>query len=895
MARRRSFKILIIIVAVILLGVGGLATYIGYSFYFRPLPKTSGARQVAGLHNAVSIYRDDWAIPQIYATNTDDLFFAQGYVQAQERWWQMELSRYLGMGRLHEMVTSQSLVLDADQWMLMLGLEDAAKADWANASPEVKAALTAFSAGINAYIQDRSVETLATEYGLIGLSGQYDNLLAYLGRNIEVAPWEPYHSLLLLRLFAYGLDGNLWSELENATLSQTLSPHLLTSYLVSYPYDQQPTTLSLAELNLRPDDALSPQTPIFPADLTYTEAFSALRERFIGHATPDLMALLGFRSRLGGNAWVVSGIHTHSGKPLLGNDLQLPNEIPSPWFEMGLHCTTASAECPYLVVGFSLPGIPGIMVGHNDRISWGLNSSQADVQDLYLLRLNPNNPTQYEVDGRWEDMEAHTINFNLEDNDDEDDEPETFTFTYYKTRYGPVITQIEGVFDDPILAEADYQAIALRWSVADQNSSMGAILALDHAQNWNEFRAALSNWRLPAMHLVYADIDGNIGYQMVGAIPIRSSLHSGLAPAPGWESRYTWQGLIPFDLLPSFQNPQDGMIVDAGNANVPPAYYAWLARQLSTRDPLRYPDPNALNLNFSNEWLMGYQAERITTLLDAVEKHSVDSFAQIQADLRDNFAVDLLPSLFALSFETSEFQDALDWFQTWDMQNHMDSPQAALFAVFWSELSRLAFAKQIGTQIATTDLSMWAITQLLDHPQHEWWDDPSTTFTQESRDDILKQAFINAYSILIDLQGTEPSEWRWGTLHQAKFISRIIGQQDFLPNNPAINSGPYPANQGPFETSGSPTSINTTQYILAPTTSSDFFTVVALPSYRLIIDLSDFNNSRAMHTTGQSGHPASDNYNDMIAPWRTVEYHDLRWGINQVRTDGTKRLDLQPE
>lgn len=887
-------RIALLIIVVLLLGSGGFTAYIAYSVYFGPLPKTSGEGTVDGLNDTVTIYRDNWGVPHIYATNVEDLFFAQGYVQAQERWWQMELIRYLGMGRLSEILTDHDVVENADHLMLTLGWAEIAKARWEHVSPETKLALESYSSGINAYIQSRNAEDLASEYGLLGISGEYDHLLAYWGRDVEVEIWEPYHSLLLMTLMSWGMDGNFWAELDNAALYDQLSPDLLTSYRPEYPYDTHPTILSDNELDLtNPDFASDSTNPwVSPSDVDLGEAFSVLRTLLVGDATPELMAMLGFRTIVGGNAWVVNGEHTESGKPLLANDLHMPIEIPSTWFEIGLHCVNFGVSCPYNVVGFTLAGIPGVVVGHNEQIAWGINILKADVQDIYLLRLNPDNPLQYEYNGQWVDMERHETQVAVEDEDNEDPS----FITTYSSHFGPVITTIDDAFSYDELQDADYQALALDWTVTDaEGDTLSAILAVNRAQNWTEFRAGLQSWSLTPLGFMYADVNGNIGLQVAGKIPIRRAGHSGILPVLGWTSNYEWQGTIPFDALTSVYNPTDGMIVSANNALMSQNSNRQWAVQLATQYPKQFSDADNLNVVVSHAWSQGFRAARIEAVLASIEQESVDSFARIQGDNHNLFAQQLLPYLFELSFDDEEFQSALDWLKEWDLQNHMDSPQAALFQVFWAEVVRLTFTDQLGHESTGLEDDMWAVVRLAETPRHEWWDDINTPFTHESRDDIFERAFVNAYDDLVEAFGKNRTAWRWGELHTGQFVSKIIGQDGFLPNNPAVNNGPFPINRGPFEMSGGTGIVNETTFIIHEDGLDEPFATLTLPSYRMIIDLGDFGNSRAMHTTGQSGHPASDHYRDMIDPWRAVEYHDMYWGAAEIRNVSTKRLELLPQ
>ncbi|MCB9436161.1 MAG: penicillin acylase family protein [Anaerolineales bacterium] len=846
MIARRVLRFAIILIAILLLGSGGIAGYVAYSVYFRPLPKTSGTNAILGLNDTASVYRDSWAIPQIFATNTHDLFFVQGYVHAQDRWWQMELGRFMAMGRLHEIFAPDDSIITADRLMLSLDWDEIARAEWQQTPPATRDILQAYSDGVNAYILERDMESLASEYGLVGLSGRLDNLLVYLGRDAPVEPWEPYHTLLIAKLFGWMNDGDLWAELDQAALNEYLDAELLSVY--------QPPMSGLTVWGEAATHGTG--TPMVSAS---TYDIADLRARLLDGLTPELIAMLGLEPSVGGNLWVVSGEHTESGKPLLGNDYHMPIEIPSTWYEMGLYCVDLA--CPYTLTGFSLPGIPGIVVGHNEQIAWGINPLRADILDWVVLHLNPNDPTQYVVDGTWVSFQQESINFFPDDE-------EAPIYTINRSRYGPVLTDLAGD-----------TALALQWEQVGE--PVTALLNLNRATNWDEFRDAVQGWQWTPFAFAYADTSNNIGYQVAGQLPIRTAGQSRHVPVDSLNDDPQWLGTIPFELLPSLYNPPSGMIVDANNLIA--ATYSDSTQQLLGN---LYPEQvGGVWVALSRQWALDTRATRLVNLLHAVDLHTVDSFTQIQGDNFNVFAQRLMPYLFDLPIED---QDALAWFKEWDLQNHMDNPQAALFAVFWSELAHLTFDDQLLMPNTGGEREMATVLAILDQPQHPWWDDATTPFTYETRDNLLQTAFVNAYEWMMENMGEDRTEWRWGLLHQGTFVSRVIGYEN---NSLIVNSGPFALNHGPYEMSGGTGIINATAYQL---TEDAQFLVRTLPAYRLIVDLDDFGNSRAMHTTGQSGHPASDHYKDMIVPWRTIEYHDVQWGANAIREQATKRLELEP-
>ncbi|MBL1133961.1 MAG: penicillin acylase family protein [Chloroflexi bacterium] len=881
----RKVRVILAILAVIVLVSGALAGYATYSFYFSPIPKTDGSLRVAGLQSEVVIYRDNWAVPHIYADNTHDLFFAQGYVHAQDRWWQMEISRYLGMGRLSELVGVNETIQNADWAIRTLGWYDAAQRDLEATSPETLGILDAYSAGVNAYIHDQSPKDLATEYSLLGL----DAVLGILGGDFELEAWQPVDSLLWFKMMAWEQDSSLWSEIEQAELSRKLEPNLLESYDGGYPYNLHPTVFNNAELGLTPANSPSPtKPPILPDETTFEGPMGALDMPLVGGLSPELMTILGFTTSPASSAWVIQGAHTESGYPLIANDWQQAPEIPSAWFEMGLHCIAFGPECPYNMLGFTSAGVPGVLIGHNDQIAWGMSSLGADTQDLYLLRLNPEDPSQYEFEGEWTPLEQQTVQIEIRD-------AEPVEYPIYQTRFGPVITDLDTALLDAKIFKSPHQAIALHWmGLQTASDPVGVVLQINRAQNWEEFRTALTGWQTTPMDFLYADTLGNIGAQVAGRLPVRRVGHTGQVPIAGWEDRYEWRGTVPFEALPNVYNPPDGMIISANNAPVPLSYYGELAQKLNADDPALFGRIEQMNTVFGQQWNVGYRAARIETILESIERHTPETFARIQGDNQNIFAQELMPYLLNVTFDSPELTDALSWLKEWDLQNQMDSPQAILFALFWTRVAQLTYADELGEDPLLDEQLMWSLSQIAKDKHHRWWDDIRTEYTVETRDDIFAAAFQSAYDTLIERLGPDRLQWRWGDLHAVTFVSRVIGQEEFLGISTILDNGPFPINRGPQPVNGGAASVNLTAFTLVETETELDMVITSLPSMRIIMDLNDFGSSRAMHSTGQSGHPASGHYDDMIPAWQAIEYHDMRWDAEIIRQSAADRLELQP-
>lgn len=882
---KRLRRLLIVLLALVLLVASGLAGYATYALYFNPIPTTRGSVTVEGIAASVRIYRDNWGIAHIYATTSEDLFFAQGYVHAQDRWWQMELSRLIGTGNIHKIAGNHEEYLRLDRFIKTVGWEETARREWENASPETRTALEAYTRGVNAYIHERSTEDLAAEYGLLSLSGQYDSLFTLIGQDVPVAAWEPFHSLLWFQIFDWSLSSSLWSELERARLYEKLGVTLTDAYLPLINADSQLISLSLNELGLTGEAHPTTFTypPAIPPEVELTPATNpALHTPLVGEATQSFLEQLGFQTGIGAGVWVVAGNHTESGKPLLANDFHHRFEIPSAWFEMSLHCVSISPDCPYNVTGMTAPGLPGILVGHNDQIAWGISNLPADTQDLYLVRLNPANLFQYEFDGQWVNLESATAIISRSGDT-------TLEQPIYQTRFGPIISDLNAV-------DANHpQALVLRSVRAYYSGdTIRAMLAMNRAQNWADFRQALTAWHSPAMNFFYADIEGNIGYQAAGTFIIRDGDHSGLVPAPGWIDKYEWQGIIPYGYLPSVYNPPDGILYNTNNALVPTAYYNNLSAKIIAETPDKFSETSDINVVFTQEWAPDFRARRLDSLLKSIKLHTPDSFALIQSDTHNLFAESLLPLIFALDFDDATYTDMRDWLKEWNLQTDMSNAQAALFITLWGEIVRLTFADELGYQSSGSDRIFWAVHQLLATPDHALWDNVDTSLEVETRDTILKQALIDAQNFLEDYFDSDRETWRWGDLHSGTFVSRLLGEEGFLNIEPVVDSGPFPLNRGPYPISGDAITLNTSTFSVITEDTDMPYAALTGPSYRIILDLADFNRSRAMHMTGQSGHPASEHYEDMIIPWQTVEYHNMYWDTTRLTQGDTKLLELVP-
>jgi penicillin amidase len=781
--------ILIVLLVLSLAAAGG-----AYYFLSRSFPKTNGTLPVAGLQDRVEVYRDKWGVPHIFAQNEHDLYFAQGYVHAQDRLWQMEFNRRVGAGRLSEVLGEATL--KSDRFLRTIGLYRAAQEDLKALPSAVIDVLQAYADGVNAFVathQDR----LPLEFTLLGFQPE---------------PWTPTDTLAWGKVMCMDLGGNWEGELLRMQLVAAFGEEKARELVPPYP-------------------GMGPFI-IPPEAKSYGYESGALLDDY-----RQVMALLGLGGEgLGSNNWVVDGTKTATGRPMLANDPHLGIQMPSIWYEIHLVCGDMD------VVGASFPGVPGVIIGHNRYIAWGVTNVGPDVQDLYVEKVNPNNLDQYEFKGQWEDMAVLHEEIKVKGR------AEPVKLDVRLTRHGPVMTPVvSGVKD----------TLALRWTALEGGQLLRSVYMLDHAHNWDEFRSALRYWQAPSQNFVFADVNGNIGYQMPGNIPIRAK-GQGLVPSPGWTGEYEWTGYIPFEELPFVYNPPTHFVATANNKVVPDSYPYFIAY----------------------DWATPFRAQRILELLQTKDQLTVDDFRDMQADTYSIPASKIMPYLLALKPQGWLQQRAMDLvMEKWDLRDDAKSAGAAIFEVtYWRFL-----VNTFGDELQQADIKDWegspmALLNILPDANNAWFDDVRTAQV-ETRDEVLQRSFQEALDFWGNKFGDMPHLWAWGQVHTATFAHPFGGQK---PLHLIFNRGPVPA-------SGSRDTVNAVGQ-----TYKDF-SVRSLPSYRQIIDVGEWRNSRSMHTTGQSGQPFHKHYDDMIKSWQTVQHHAMLYEKDDIIANKEGLLMLLPK
>lgn len=845
---------------VVVLVVGVAAAGFGWWTVRRSWPQTEGTINLAGLQNSVDVLRDERGISQIYADNTADLFFAQGFVHAQDRFWEMDVRRHITSGRLSEMFGESQF--ETDEFLRTMGWRRVAEQEIPLLSDQSRLILDSYAAGVNAYLTGRSSAEISLEYQVLALQNP----------DYTIETWDPVDSVAWLKALAWDLRSNMANEIFRALGASQVGPERIEQLFPPYPQDRVGTIVSNADLQQAglptglADLSVDAAALLGPEALAAYQQVAAKSELLAGVMAPS-------GPGIGSNSWVVSGSLTETGLPMLANDPHLAPAMPSLWYQNGLHCSELTPECNYDVAGWTMAGLPGIFIGHNNQIAWGFTNLGPDVLDLVLEQIDGDS---YIVDGLRIPLETREEVIKIAGAQDR-------TITVRSTGRGPIIsdsTADESVVavgkDAPVPApgqdppgtiapRGDGYAVALRWVALDPTPIFDAIGIVNTAQNWDQFRAGAQLLTVPSQNLIYADREGNIGYQAPGTVPIRSG-YNGHWPVPGWESKYDWNGTIPFDQMPRTFNPAQGWITTA-NEQVAPNGYPWPVQS----DRVAY-GARAVRIN-----------DRIAQVVNN-GKMTVAQMGQIQMDNGNELAAFLVPKFSDVTGLSEGAAAAVNLLSSWDYQQPASSAEGAFFNVFYKQLSDRMFNDELeeGAVAANDGDRFWeAIRVLWDAPNDPWWDDVSTTEV-EDRDQTITNSLNAAYEELVELQGSNPSKWRWGKLHTLTFTNQTLGTS-------GIGFVERIFNRGPVETSGGGSIPNATGW--KPT---EGYEVTWVPSMRQVIDLANLDNSTWVNLTGNSGHAYNKNYGDQIQAWVNGEQYPWPSSREAIEAATTQRLTLAP-
>ena len=812
-----------------------------------PLPDHEVDVSGLPLTDFVEVIRDERGIPHIYGTNVGDILFAQGYVHAQDRFWQLEFWSHLSTGRLASLIGEPGV--GADLLFRTFGFNRVALEEYENLPPEFKQDLIHYTNGINAYIESRPQNRLSLEHFF----------LQFINPDYKVGTYEPHYPLAWAKMMAYDLNGNFEQEIRNSKTFNTLTPEIAELLRPPYP-DEHPYIVEEWE-------GKGSFASVGKSN-NIEQLYQAL---FVRYVTRDLQT----NQALGSNSWAISGEHTESGLPLLANDPHLSVQLPAIWYENGLHCYPKNRDCELDVVGFSFAGSPYIVIGHNSHIAWGFTNMGPDVQDLFIEKINPSNPNQYEVDGEWQDMDRVTEIIEVAGS-------EPIVIEVRSTRHGPIVSDRSypinlnpeedqvSFADEARIELPDNFSVSLSWPALIPGNTFIGIRDFNYAKNWQEFRDASRLFDVPAQNLLYADVDGNIAYQSPGKLPIRAEGLVGDLPIPGWLSENDWQGFVPFEELPYTINPSSGYIITA-NQSVHP----------------EQPWPNY--------YARGYRAEAIERVINQYisEKISVDDMEAMQINNFDYSAAYILPYVFNNVYVDSKILTAMkEWaISETKFEMNKDSSGAAAWAVFYKNFAEQTFEElvvtdnlgnEISLQPGNSDSTSEIFRTLLKDPNHILWDDINTP-QKENLTDILERALLLADERIIELFDTDDyDKWSWGELHTITYPTNLLGEAGI----PILTNL---VNIGPVESGGSSFAINSTDWGFG-----EDFTIGSYPSMRMVVDLSNFDNSRTILPSGQSGHVMSKYYDDQVENWIENNMYILNFSREQVELNQKEYMFLRP-
>nr|WP_243656619.1 penicillin acylase family protein [Paucimonas lemoignei] len=788
-------------------------------------PQIDGQLQLSGLASPVDIVRDKNGIPHIYAASPGDAYFALGFVHAQDRLWQLEMHRRIPAGRIAEILGEKAM--PTDRFLRTLGVRRNAEQIYARLAPEARAMLQSYAAGINAYRATRK-GPLPPEFVLTGTA--------------DPEEWQPADSIAWQTMMAWDLGANWTQELLRMRLAQRLSLTQINEFLAPYPGER----------------------PLVTAD--YTNFY-----RKLAGVTNELDAVAqiappSYVDGMGSNNWALAGSRTSSGKPLLANDPHLGLTAPSLWY-------LAHLSAPGLnVIGATIPGLPVVVLGRNDRIAWGFTNTAPDVQDLYIERVRRDNPRQYQTPQGWSDFKTRTETIKVKGQAD-------VRLEARETRHGPVISGALPVLDKAPLESKEY-VIAFAWTaLRPDDLTLQAGLYLNKARNWQEFVNAAKDFGAPQQSIAYADVDGNIGLLAPGRVPIRKKENDlkGLVPAPGWDSRYDWDGFIPFSGLPRQYNPASGQVMTANQKIVDDGYPYFI----------------------TSEWSLPYRAHRINDLLVVKPKHDLDSFAAIQRDDLSPAVNDLLPILLQVKVDDNRSRQAMELLGKWDGHMAADRPEPLIATAWLRELSRQIFADEVGEDLFKEYWEYRNIQQAMlnvlrnKDGQSRWClkiASPSAARTaqQASAADsqacqaLLPVALRTALDELETRYGEDMREWRWGRAHVAVSSHRPFGKVSGLSRLFNIE----------VPTSGDTFSVNAGRN--SPRDEAAPFANHHGAGLRALYDLGDFENSRFMISTGQSGNVFSPLYANLAERWAKAEYLPMPTAREKVEEGRLGSLRLEP-
>lgn len=795
-AKRRRSVAGRIVRAAILVAILFVLAVTGFYFWLRTgLAQEEGARALAGLEHPVTVYRDADAVPHIFAGSALDAYQALGFLHAQDRLFQMDLQRRFGRGQLAEILGSAAL--DSDRMMRTLDIAGLAERSFQALSPDSQAALIAYARGVNEFLVQQSGAWPPEYYAIMA----------------KPEPWKPADSLIWARLMALQLGGNWRSEIRQAKLRAKLSPPEYEA-LLKQPAGDLITLPKFSEF-----------TPEFDRMLTRTYA-----------ALPSELA-----PRVASNAWAIAPAKTATGHAILANDPHLGFSAPGLWY-------LAQIDAPDLhVAGATVAGVPFVILGQDDAIAWGLTTTGADTDDLFIERITESDPTFYDTPDGPRKFDLRDEIIHVRGKPDEH-------LVVRSSRHGPVVSDVAGPAHD--FAEKGYVLALQATALAEHDRSADTLYRINRAANWDDFLGALRSFGAPVQNFTYADRDGHIGLIAAGLIPIRAS-GDGSLPQLGWDKSDDWLGFIPFERLPQHLDPEEGRVLNANNRLVGSDY------------------PYVI----TSEWGADYRARRIADMIDHGGPATLDSSAAAQADTLSLGSAALLPHLLAVEGGSTEAVAAKKLLAAWDGRMTRDRPEPLIFAGWVRALTEDLFAEKLKTALDNGTDSVWMpgiakLAQILS--ADSVWCPISSCPTK------VEAALERSLTVLSDRYGHDMARWRWGEAHVAILDHPLLHRVPVLRNFGDLN----------VETGGGNDTVRAAVYW--GQSEKGRFDDIHGASYRALYDLGDPRHSRFVISTGESGNPLSRHYGDFVDRWNTGLSRPIIDSAEGLAASGAKTLVLTP-
>ena len=790
----------------------------------RSLPNYDGERKLQGLHNKVEIYRDAFAVPLIKADDDGDAAFALGYVHAQERLFQMDIARRAGEGRLSEILGAKTI--PTDQMFRTVGIYKNVKMNYDKLNPVSKKILEAYSNGVNSYLKEAKGK-YPVEFDILG----YDPYL-----------WKPEHSLMIAKLMGWELNISWWTDLTFFQLVQKFGAEKAKELLPDFP-ENSPT--------------------IIPSDI---KGFASITTDLI-KVDRQFRNLTGFvGTHIGSNNWIVNGKRSTSGKPIIANDPHLAFTAPARWFFAIIRSNDWNAE------GFTIPGLPAIVIGKNQNIAWAMTNVMADDADFYVEKIDSSG-RNYFLNGSWRQLTVDKDTIHVKDSSN-------VIYEIKRTHRGPIISDIHPFKILYPNTGVETAQMSMRWTGQEFSDEMFAAISINKSKNWNDFKNAVGYFTVPGQNFVYGDVNGNIGYICAAKLPIRSTNSSTLIN-DGTTDVNDWKGFVPYEEMPKLFNPPQNYIASANN---------------KTMENFKY--------HISNIWEPSSRIERITELLNSKPRQSAEDFKKYQNDFISPYAKKITNYIIS-SFDSVKITDknltlTLELFKNWDYEMDPKSQVPTIYTRFFQNLIKNIFYDEMGEDLLKeyvfiANVPYRIVPSMLEKNNSSFFDDIGTPQI-ETRDEIIRKSLVDALSDLENKSGMEIKNWQWGDIH------KVTLKHMFHNISPLLDKI---INIGPFSIGGDGTTIFNTEYsfpelfekspnLTRPHRSEPYSNILG-PSMRYIFDFADPDHLEFILPTGQSGHFMSDHYKDMSDMWLKGKYIRLSLREEEFVKSSKQVLRLIPE